>query len=153
MRNAIICSVGTINLFYTHEMTYQKCPVLLMCRDSIFLRVFPYTRQAPPRGSRRWRRKIAQGLQSERAPNSRLCTGRGHHLKPRSNSATREVDRARGWSRPADRKQTEGLEKRRRQGSAHLHVYDQPRALYEMTGGGPPAASPAPLAGEVSAHF
>jgi hypothetical protein len=64
-----------------------------------FRRVFPYTRQSPhptraprPDGGERLLR-----FQSERAPNSRLCTGRGRHFKPRSNSsAARGVDRARG---------------------------------------------------------
>jgi hypothetical protein len=35
LEDAIICSVLKINLFYTHEMTYRKCPVLLISHDSI----------------------------------------------------------------------------------------------------------------------
>ena len=106
--------VRKTNLFYTHEMTHQKWPYLLMCRDLIFEGFF-HTLGRPPRptrGPRAIAAKECSGYLSERVPTRAFVRGRGRHLQPFPNSATREDRSGSHWRCPADRNQTAGLEKR-----------------------------------------
>jgi hypothetical protein len=136
-----------------HEMTDQKWPVLLMCRDSIsegFFHTRVRRRRTSPAPPRVKAPKGCSGFQSE-PPNSQFAQGA---------AITRslfEFGDARGsgsgvWHRLADRKQTTGLEKRRQQAPLLRSATNQPRTLYEG-GGVPPVGRPAPAPGEVRTHF
>src|SRR5262249_31710226 len=74
--NAIICSVGVINLFCTHENDLSQITGFIDVPRLNFRRVFPYTRHAPyPLESSDGGKKLLRAPIGE-APNSRLCKRR-----------------------------------------------------------------------------
>jgi hypothetical protein len=85
--------VRKINLFYAHEMTCQKWPVLLMCRDSIsegFFHTLVSQDTAHSRAPRNGGGDCS-GLPSERATLA-FARGDGRHLKAPGGRAVLRIE-------------------------------------------------------------